>query len=214
MSEQPVPTDRIRTVSVGESTTVSVEESTTVSASPADGHNLGQIVHDLRTLEKHLSEVQGSMTVAYDSLARTVAETNTGITALRTEVAALAIARTEDAVFIANQKAVEAAKAHDRELDIARAQERATIVLELQAQKALDDATHAAKRAALDARNNKIRSATLGAILSAVAGLVVYLITGIGHQTTTSVATIGVVIGLLVLVAIGIAVGVKPEAGL
>jgi len=170
-----------------------------------------RVTTEVRQFERHLSEIQGSMVTAYEALAATVAKTNTAIAELSTRVAELTTQRTEDAAFIAGQKAVELAKAHDREIATAKATERAAVVLELQEQ-AKKDAEQAAKvRDAKASRDNKILTIMITTLMAVAGSIGVYLITGTGRQTGTSIALAGIVIGVLVLVAIGLATKVKTE---
>ncbi|HXT35032.1 MAG TPA: hypothetical protein VN837_05600 [Chloroflexota bacterium] len=170
-----------------------------------------RVTAEVRNFERHLSEVQGSMVTAYEALAQTVAKTNTAIAELSARVAELTTQRTEDAAFIAGQKAVEVARAHDREIETAKAQERAAVVLEMQEQGRREAETTAHARNAKAARDNKILTIMITTLMAVAGSIGVYLITGTGHQTPTSTALAAIVIGVLVLVAIGLATKVKTE---
>lgn len=175
-------------------------------------HELSErVTTEVRNFERHLSEVQGSMITAYEALAATVAATNTAIAELSTRVAELTTQRTEDAAFIAGQKAVELAKAHDREIATAKAAERALVVLEMQEQAKRDADLLAQAQSARAARDNKILTIMITTLMAVAGSIGVYLITGTGRQTGTSIALAAIVIGVLVTVAIGLATKVKTE---
>jgi myosin heavy subunit len=199
----PTPAPKRRQV-----TTVQATAASTVDA--AD-YSPAQIVQDLRTLEKHLSEVQGSMVTAYEALAATQTATNTAIAELSTRVAELATQRGEDAAFIAGQKAVELARIHDREIEAAVAQGKATAVLEYQAEKKQLEEQTARGRDAANRRDNKVLTIMITTLGTAAGSIGVYLITGVGHQTGTTTALASAVIVLLVLVAVGLAARMKLE---
>lgn len=200
---------RITTEQVAASVTTTTVDEARIDAVRAELSE--RVTQEVRNFERHLSEVQGSMITAYESLAVTVAATNTAINELTVKVVDLTAQRSEDAAFIAGQKAVELAKAHDRELETARAQERAAVVLEMQAEKRRLDEEKARDENAANARDNKILTFMIVAILGAAASIAGYLVTGAGHQTGTSTVLAASIITLLVLVGVGLATRIKLE---
>lgn len=178
----------------------------------------GQFTNEVRNLETHLSEWQGTQVAAYEQVMRTVGTLTTAVTNLTTQVGQLVTDRTADATFIATKRQEDADKAHQAELDAVAAKTRADIVLEQQAAKAVEDkaaADKAAKEAARQKgkvdKRNRLYYILITSDIGLISALAAYLVTGTGDQTGTSQVLAAVLMGVLGVAAIVMALLVKTD---
>lgn len=178
----------------------------------------GQFTNEVRNLETHLSEWQGTQVAAYEQVMRTVGTLTTAVTNLTTQVGQLVTDRTADAAFIATKRQEDADKAHQAELEAVAAQTRAAMVLEQQAIKATEDQAAADKAQKESARQkgkvdkrNRLYYTLITSDVGTIAALAVYLVTGTGDQTGTSRVLAAVLMGVLGVAAIVLALLAKPE---
>ncbi len=154
-------------------------------------------------------EVMTTVSHEIQLLQTSVTEVMRRLDVLASQVTELASRRTEDADFIAGQKAEAARNLHEAELIDARAQERAKIVLEQQRIREAAETAAQSHHAATIEKSNKIFWLLLSGAVSLIVGLGIFLITGVGHQTGVSITLASGMIALLGLIAIVLATRIR-----
>lgn len=173
-----------------------------------------EVLHDIRSLETHISQVEGTNVAVYTQLQADVADLRTtmtnGIGAIQAQIAAHAAVIEEQKRKAEEEKAAAlqaAAEKHDQAVwDRAQA--------ELLAKQQVDkDKAAVALRKRLN-KHNRIILLVMAADVTAVFALGTYLFENADHSTPTNSALAISGIVLFITLLLGLAIRIDPDAGL